>query len=424
MQIARFRYGCALALVAGLLGGATATAGAAASASRFPAEWEPQRSVWMTWQEAPVQYGVPMPLSQDVSARVIKALAPHVRVDLITADAASRGRAIRYLSRYGAETSRITFHLASRRWFWLRDPGPFFLKRADGALTIADFGWNMYGADLAKPPSQATRASGAVDVEIARELRLPVVASRAVVEGGGFDSNGDGVLMGIAATALQRNPGMSLRAIEREYLRLSGARKLIWLKRSPLTDFWVTKPLVGNYFTRGANGHVDELARFVDPHTILLADIPAAERNANPLNRIDSRILDENYRVLKAATDAHGRHFRVIRVPNPDLRLLSAKHVLRGQKDDVSYLAAGFKKGDTVVDVPASSYMNFFVSNGVVLVPRYWRPGMPAYQRARDASVAARFRQLFPNRQIVQIDPISINWFGGGMHCITQQQPA
>jgi agmatine deiminase len=432
MQNALCRRGGVLLVVMGLLAVYAATAGAAphsphmasSTAYRFPAEWERQRSVWMTWQEAPAQYGVPMPQSQDVSARVIKALAPHVRVDLMTADAAGRARAVRYLSRYGVDASRITFHLASRRWFWLRDPGPFFLKRTDGTLMVADFGWNMYGTDLAMPPLRQTQASGAVDVEIARTLGVPIVSSRAVVEGGGFESNGDGVLMGIAATARQRNPGMSLPAIEREYLRLTGAHRMIWLKRSPLTDFWVAKPLVGNYFTRGANGHIDELARFVDSHTILLADIPAAEQNANALSRIDSRILEENYRILKAATDAHGRHFRVIRVPNPDLRLLWAKHVLRGGRDDAGYMAAGFKKGDTVIDVPASSYMNFFVSNGVVLVPRYWHAGMPTAQRDRDASVAALFRRLFPTRQVVQIDPISINWFGGGMHCITQQQPA
>jgi agmatine deiminase len=378
----------------------------------------------MTWQEAPVQYGVPMPRSQDVSARVIKALTPRVRVDLLVSGAAGRARAVRYLSRYGVDTTRVTFHLASRRWFWLRDPGPFFLKRADGTPMVADFGWNMYGTDFAKPALPGTRLSGAVDTDIARTLHVPIVASRAVVEGGGYESNGDGVLMGIAATALQRNPGMSLAAIEREYLRLSGARKLIWLKRSPLTDFWVLRPTVGNYFTRGANGHLDELARFVGPHTIVIAEIPAAERNANPLNRIDSRILDENYRILKAATDAHGKHFRVIRVPNPDLRLLWNRHVLRGVKDDAGYMAAGFKKGDAVIDVPASSYMNFFISNGVVLVPRYWQPGMRTSQRDRDAAVAALFRRLFPTRRIVQIDPVSINWFGGGMHCITQQEPA
>jgi agmatine deiminase len=355
---------------------------------------------------------------------VIKALAPHVRVDLLTADAAARARAVRYLSRSGVDTSRVTFHLASRRWFWLRDPGPFFLERTDGSPMVADFGWNMYGNDLAKPALPGTRRSGAVDTDIARALHVPIVTSRTVLEGGGYDGNGDAVLMGIAATALQRNPGMSLRAIEREYLRLSGARKMIWLKRSPLTDFWAVKPAVGNYFTRGANGHVDELARFVDPHTIVMAEIPAGERNANALNRIDARILDENYRILKAATDAHGKHFRVIRVASPDLRLLWHKHVLRGGKADALYMAAGFTKGDAVIDVPASSYMNFFVSNGIVLVPRYWQPGMPAAQRDRDASAAALFRRLFPTRRIVQIDPIAINWFGGGMHCITQQQPA
>jgi agmatine deiminase len=365
-----------------------------------------------------------MPPSQDVSARVIAALAPHVRVDLVTADAASRARALRQLSRAGVDTSRVTFHFAPHRWFWLRDPGPFFLKRTDGTLMMADLGWNMYGSDLAKPASPGTRASGAADDDIARALRVPVIASPAVLEGGGFESNGDGVLMGISATALQRNPGMPLRTIEGEYLRLLGGRKLIWLKQSPLTDYWSPKPLVGNYFTRGANGHLDELARFVDPRTIVIAEIPSAERNANALNRIDSAILDENYRILRAATDAHGRHFRVIRVPNPDLRLLWQTHVVGRKTDDATYRVAGFKKGDTVIDVPASSYMNFFVSNGVVLVPRYWRPGMPAYQRERDASVASLFRTLFPSRRIVQIDPSSINWFGGGMHCITQQQPA
>jgi agmatine deiminase len=341
MQIVRFKAGRVLALVVGLLAVYGASVGAARPSHhvasnptyRVPAEWEPQGSVWMTWQEAPVQYGLPMPVSQNVSARVIKSLVRHVRVDLVAADAAARARAVRYLSGYGVDMSRVTFRLLSRRWFWLRDPSPFFLKRSDGTRMVADFGWNLYGADLAKPPSPATLKSGAADNDIARLLHVPVVAGHTVLEGGGYDSNGAGVLMGIAATARQRNPQMSLGTIEREYLRLLGGRKMIWLKRSPLTDFWVVKPRVGNYFTRGANGHVDELARFVDPHTIALADIPAAERDANPLNRIDARILDENYRILKAATDAGGRHFRVVRVPNPDLRLLWRKHVLRGTKN-------------------------------------------------------------------------------------------
>jgi hypothetical protein len=132
-----------------------------------------------------------------------------------------------------------------------------------------NFAWNLYGADLAKPRSPATLASGVADNDIARLLHVPVVASRAVLEGGGYDSNA-GVLMGIADTARQRNPGMSL-------------------------------------------------------------------------GTIDSRILDENYRILEAATHAQGRHFRVIRVTTPDLRLLWSKPVLRGTKNEALYRAAGFK---------------------------------------------------------------------------------
>jgi len=74
--------------------------------------------------------------------------------------------------------------------------------------------------------------------------------------------------------------------------------------------------------------------------------------------------------------------------------------------------------------VPALSYANFVVSNGVVLVPAYWRKGLPEGEREKDEQARATLQRLFPKRRVVQIHPLAINWDGGGMHCITQQQPS
>jgi agmatine deiminase len=85
---------------------------------------------------------------------------------------------------------------------------------------------------------------------------------------------------------------------------------------------------------------------------------------------------------------------------------------------------ADFDVGDEVNFVPATSYMNFFITNGVVLAAKYWREGMPEREREKDEYVRDALQMLFPDRRIAQIDPLAINWYGGGMHCQTQQQPA
>ena len=83
----------------------------------------------------------------------------------------------------------------------------------------------------------------------------------------------------------------------------------------------------------------------------------------------------------------------------------------------------GFEVGDEIHWVPAVSYLNFVVTNGVVLVPAYWREGLPGREREKDEFVRETFQRLFPERRVVQINPLDVNMIGGGMHCITQQQP-
>jgi agmatine deiminase len=82
-----------------------------------------------------------------------------------------------------------------------------------------------------------------------------------------------------------------------------------------------------------------------------------------------------------------------------------------------------YEVGDEINWIPAVSYLNFFITNGVVLVPRYWREGLPKREREKDEEVRSTLQQLFPDRRVVQIDAMAVNWSGGGIHCITQQQP-
>ncbi|MFZ1288560.1 MAG: agmatine deiminase family protein, partial [Melioribacteraceae bacterium] len=179
-------------------------------------------------------------------------------------------------------------------------------------------------------------------------------------------------------------------------------------------------------FTGGANGHIDEVARFVSPNTILLAQIDEEERKQNPVSNVDYDILEENYERLKKTTDLEGKPFRIIRVPSPNLNdsdYYTELIVSDEWRKESGLNLSSFANGDTIRITKAVSYMNFFISNQVVLIPKYWNEGMPESEKRKDEEVKNLFTTLFPVKEIVQINPIAINRGGGGIHCVTQQQP-
>ena len=121
-----------------------------------------------------------------------------------------------------------------------------------------------------------------------------------------------------------------------------------------------------------------------------------------------------------------GRPFDVVTLPVPALRhYLWTGPLTDGQKrrDVLDGWYRDFKVGDEIHWMPAVSYLNFFITNGVVLVPAYWRQGLPEREREKDVFVRETLQRLFPERRVVQINPLEVNRIGGGMHCITQQQP-
>jgi agmatine deiminase len=296
-------------------------------------------------------------------------------------------------------------------------------------MKIADFNWNAYGYEYVYKDFRLEKFDslyGEIEKREAERLGLEVIVSGIVNEGGAMEVNGNGVLMAIKETALQRNPGITLDEIEKEYLRLTDSKKVIWLNRSPISERLFDGPTIDNWFTGGANGHIDEVARFVSSNTILLAQIDKNDRYQNPISNIDYEILEENYKILKQATDIDGNPFQIIRLPSPNLNLPEyyTEIVVNDEMRKVSGLnLSSFNNDEIIRRTKAVSYLNFFISNEVVLIPKYWKAGMLESEKQKDEEVKNLFVKLFPEKEIIQINPIAINRGGGGIHCVTQQQP-
>jgi agmatine deiminase len=387
----------------------------------MPAEFEPQEAVYVGWFNNPKK--------DSVAAQIVSALYNSVQVKIFYSKESMKHNANLLLSSYGVDSNKINWIKDSLRYDFPRDPGPIFLLNNSGEMKIADFKWNTYGYDYVYKDFRLEKFDtlyGEIEKREAVRLGVAILSSEIVNEGGAFEVNGNGVMMAIEETALQRNPGKSISEIEKEYLRLTGSKKMIWLKRAPINDRAFDGPTIDNWFTGGANGHIDEMARIVSPNTILLAKIDEAERTKNPISKVDYEILEENYKILQRATDLDGKPFRIIRVPSPNLNVTvyyTELIVSDEWRKESGLNLSSFANGDTIRITKAVSYMNFFISNEVVLIPKYWNEGMPESEKRKDEEVKNLFTTLFPVKEIVQINPIAINRGGGGIHCATQQQP-
>jgi len=391
------------------------------SAFYMPAEFESQEAVYVGWFNNPKK--------DSVAAQIVSALYNSVQVRIFYSKESMKHNGNLLLSGYGVDSNKINWIKDSLRYDFPRDPGPVFLINKKGEMKIADFNWNLYGYPYVYKGFQLEKFDtlyGEIEKREAARLQIETLSSEIVNEGGAFEVNGNGVMMAIEETALQRNPGKSLNEIEKEYLRLTGSKKMIWLKRAVIHDRAFDGPTIENWFTGGANGHIDEMARFVSTNSILLAQISEEEQTSNPISKIDYEILEENFKILQQATDIDGKPFRILRVSSPNLNVpdyFTEIIVSDEWRSDGSLNLSSFANGDTIRITKAVSYMNFFISNDVVLSAKYWQEGMPESEKKKDEEVKKLLEQLFPDRKIIQINPIALNRGGGGIHCATQQQP-
>lgn len=363
----------------------------------YPAEWEPHQSLWMgfrTHDEGLVH--------EALLQQLIRILSRYVHINLVVEDPDLFFEKLVYFSMLGVDPSQVTVRVLQPADFWLRDSGPLFLINRQKQTAIADFNFSNYQNTGLKNLSQKAQGLSQIDRDIARQKNLLLISSKIVLEGGAFDVNGKGTIL-LSSLILRRNPDMTKTDIEREILFNLGQKKAVWLNEGLAQDPHGFKQIAEIYWGRGTGGHVDEFARFVNASTVLLAwtDDP------HPVNRINHDRMTENYRILMKATDQDANPLTVIKVPLPDLEI---------QKTISNTTDARY-------DVATTSYLNFLITNGLVLVPEYWVQGKPISVKQKDDFMKNLMKKYFPKREVIPVNPISLNRHGGGLHCIYQQEP-
>jgi len=338
-----------------------------AAGYRMPAEWEPHAATWLAWPHNQDTWPHDLDRVRQTWVEMIRALTGGERVRLLVDDALSETSASARLGRAGVDTRRVLFHRIPTVDVWIRDYGPTFITAAGGSEALVDWRFNAWGL---KYPDYV--ADDAVPPRINEALGLRAFVPGIVLEGGSIDVDGAGLCLVTEACLLNpnRNPGRTREDIEAVLRSTLGVRRVLWLPAGMVGD--------------DTDGHIDNLARFVSTDTVVCV-VEDDPRDAN------HRALQENFRCLASAEDLRGRPLRVVPLPQPD-----------------PVTADGSR-------LPAS-YANFYMANGVVLVPLYGGP--------RDQVALDTLAPLFPGRRVAGIDARALILGLGGIHCVTQQQPA
>ena len=334
---------------------------------RMPAEWEPHATVWLAWPHDLTSFPY-LDQAESAFADFVSAVHTSERVELLVRDAPMQRKATQSLQGRGVDCRQVRFHRTDYADIWFRDYGPIFVvDRKNERLAITKWLFNSWGNKYEELLKDSRIPYFMNDL-----LRLPIFEPGIVLEGGSIDVNGRGALLTTEQCLLNknRNPRLCKKEIEiylRDYL---GATHCIWLAAGIEGD--------------DTDGHVDDVARFVNPTTVVCVRQPD---RSDP----DHASLETNYQLLRKATDQDGHPLHVIPLPVP------------GRVEDER------------PRLPAS-YANFYISNGKVLVPTF---GVDT-----DARAVEILQSVFPDRQVEGVNAFGLLYGLGAFHCMSQQQPA
>lgn len=338
---------------------------------RMPAEWNPHRATQIHWPSNMETWpGERLEKAERVFVEIIKALHTHEPVQLFLEDRATCVKAITKLDAHDIDIDQLQIHIQPINDVWCRDCGPIFIQQETNRKTaVTDWEYNAWGEKY--PPYENDNA---IPRYVARHLNVPRYVPGIVLEGGSIDVNNRGDLLTTRSVLLNpnRNPDKSRNQIEAYLQNYLGVSNIIWLN----------KGLVGD----DTDGHIDDLARFLNDDTILAMI-------AEDTSDINYQTLQDNLQQLKRAESADGSSFNIELLPMP-------KTNIEGKTVDGSEY------------VPAS-YANFYIANGVVLVP--------LYDESTDQVAMDLFEHYFPDRDIIGIKCNDLVWGQGSIHCVTQQ---
>jgi agmatine deiminase len=346
---------------------------------RMPAEWERHTATWIAWPHNQSDWPGKFATVPWVYAEIVRHLSRGERVNIIVRSAREQAQARDVLQRSSVPLKNVSFFSFKTNRVWTRDSGPIFVSRDSTQDRIAITNWRFNAWAKYSDWKLDDRLSEFVAAKLRLKTFTPTVthqfkSRRVVLEGGSIDVNGQGVMLTTEECLLskvqQRNPGLTRQHLEQAFYDHLGIDKVIWLGKGITGD--------------DTHGHVDDIARFVAPDTVVAAvDTDRNSPNYGP--------LQENLMRLAAATDVNGSKLKVVDLPLPRPVVFERRQL------------------------PAS-YANFYIGNAVVLVPTFNDPN--------DRLALNILADLFPTREVVGIHCGDFIWGLGAIHCMTQQQPA
>jgi agmatine deiminase len=337
---------------------------------RMPAEWHPHTATWLTWPKDPETWPDRVPQVEEIFLQMMAALTPHEIINLLVDDEAAEASVKKRCDFPGARN--IRFQRIETVDSWIRDYGPNFLVGPQG-LAYNDWEFNAWGNKY-----EELKRDDRIPKVLEHFLNLPRFEPGIVLEGGSIEVNGNGCVLTTEQCLLNpnRNPQLSKDEIELYLKNYLGVETVLWLEEGIVGD--------------DTDGHIDDIARFVDTNTIICAveDDPA---DAN------FKLLQDNLARLRLMSDANGHSFEIVTLPMPGI-------------------VGGTSTNSRNLDRLPASYANFYIGNRVVLAP--------VFGHANDERAVETLQQFFADRRVVPINCEPLVWGMGTIHCVTQQQPA
>lgn len=326
---------------------------------RMPHESAPHLRTWMQWPARNDDLQYLNLIREDL-ARLARTISQFEEVFMV-----ARPEQVADASRLCGAT--VTIHTIAVDDMWARDSGPTFVNGSDGSQAIVDFNFNGWGN------KQEHKDNTKIATNIASMRNIPRLPAALTTEGGAIEVDGDGTILTTESAVMNenRNPGLNKAELENHLNTALGTTKVIWLpgiRGQDITD-----------------GHIDLLARFIRPGLVLIELPPEGDRGP------EAKMVQKSIEILKAATDARGRKFDVV--------ILRRSSTTRSKEEDF-----------------VNSYINYYVCNGAVIMPQFG-------DIHSDFIAAETLSVMYPGRKIVQVNVDRICENGGGIHCVTQQQP-
>lgn len=341
----------------------------AVSKLKMPAEWAPHTATWLGWPHETSDWPgkfAPIPW---LYGDIVRHLSQVERVRILVENAEAKEKVRKILEKCHANPSAVDLYVCPTDRSWVRDTMAIFVHDAQGKVAATNWKFNAWAKYNNYAKDDRVPSFAAKKLKVAEHVAA-LGKRRVVLEGGSIEVNGAGVMLTTEECLLSevqaRNPGLTRADIETVFAEYFGIERTLWLLNGIAGD--------------DTHGHIDDLARFTDEKTIVIA----SEDDPSDANY---ELLAENYNLLKKIA----KDFRVVKLPMPDPVYFD------GQR------------------LPAS-YANFYIANRIVLVP--------VFNDAKDRVALETLAKLFPNRSIVPIYCRDLVLGLGTLHCMTQQEPA